>query len=356
MEKLKRVILLCFSIFIFSGVLYSETISPEVIEKVRESIVLLSSNESSTPSVKSPNALCAGVVIDEVGHILTNFHCIYKQKIINLYYYDENDWKEYEVKVIGKDPLADLALLEVPERTKKVSYLKIANVDDIQMGMEVFAFGHPMGMAWSLSRGIISSKDRHSRHPFIKSLQTDAAINKGNSGGPLLNLKGEIIGINTLMISRNQQNAGVGISIRSDVVRSSLAKMLERGQVDRPAIGVMIVALIGKESQQNKLIIDHPELKKIIPNTYGLLIRKDPAELPVGIEVWDTIVGVNNIPVNNGVEFSDQLIKYDIGTKIELTLIRNKRYIQVEVPLKVLPLQTELMYGKKLLIPPKRIP
>ena len=77
MEKLKRVFLLCFSIFIFSGVLYSETISPEVIEKVRESIVLLSSNESSTPSAQSPNALCSGVVIDEAGHILTNFHCLY---------------------------------------------------------------------------------------------------------------------------------------------------------------------------------------------------------------------------------------------------------------------------------------
>ena len=356
MEKLKRVFLLCFSIFIFSGVLYSETISPEVIEKVRESIVLLSSNESSTPSAQSPNALCAGVVIDEIGHILTNFHCIYKQKIINLYYYDENDWKEYEVKVVGKDPLADLALLEVPKRTKKVPYLKITDVDDIQLGMEVFAFGHPMGMAWSLSRGIISSKDRHSRHPYIKSLQTDAAINKGNSGGPLLNLKGEIVGINTLMISRNQQNAGVGISIRSDVVKNSLVKMLERGRVDRPAIGVMIISLLGRENQRNTLIKDNPELKKILPNTYGLLIRKDPAELPVGIEVWDTIVGVNNIPVNNGVEFSDQLIKYNIGTKIKLTLIRNKRYIQVEVPLKVLPVPADLMYGKKLLIPPKKIP
>jgi S1-C subfamily serine protease len=244
----------------------------------------------------------------------------------------------------------------VSKRTKKVPYLKIADVDDIHMGMEVFAFGHPLGMAWSLSRGIISSKDRHSRHPYIKSLQTDAAINKGNSGGPLLNLKGEIVGINALIVSRNQQNAGVGISIRSDVVKSSLAKMLERGRVDRPAIGVMIVSLYGKESQQNKLIKDNPELKKIIPNTYGLLIQKDPAGLPTGIEVWDTIVGVNNIPVNNGVEFSDQLIKYDIGTKIKLTLIRNKRYIQVEVPLKVLPLRTELMYGKKLLIPPKKIP
>jgi S1-C subfamily serine protease len=118
----------------------------------------------------------------------------------------------------------------------------------------------------------------------------------------------------------------------------------------------MIVPLIGKERYQTKLIKDNPELKKILPNTYGLLIRKDPAELPVGIEVWDTIVGVNNIPVNNGVEFSDQLIKYNIGTKIKLTLIRNKRYIQVEVPLKVLPVPTELLYGKKLLIPPKKIP
>ena len=102
-------------------------------------------------------------------------------------------------------------------------------------------------------------------------------------------------------------------------------------------------------------IITLKPLKKIIPSTYGLLIRKDPAELPVGIEVWDTIVGVNNIPVNNGVEFSDQLIKYNIGTKIKLTLIRNKRYIQVEVPLKVLPLKVKLMYDRNLinpLIPP----
>ncbi len=354
MEKLKRVLLLCFSIFVFSGVTYSETLAPEIIERVRESIVLLSSNESSTPSAR--NALCSGVVIDKVGHILTNFHCIYKQKIINLYYYDENDWKEYDVKVIGKDPLADLALLEVPARTKEVPYLEIADANDIQMGMEVFAFGHPMGLAWSLSRGIVSSKDRHARHPYIKSLQTDAAINKGNSGGPLLNLKGEIVGINALIVSKNQQSAGVGISIRSDVVKSSLTAMLERGRVDRPAIGVMIITLIGKEHQQNKLIKDNPELKKILPNTYGLLIGKDNAELPAGLERWDTIVGVNNIPVNNGVEFSDQLVKYDIGNKIELTLIRNKRYIQIEVPLKVLPVKVDLMYGKGLIKPIPPLP
>ena len=347
MEKLKRVFLLCFSIFVFSGVSYSETLSPEVIERVRESIVLLSSNESATPSAQSPNALCTGVVIDKVGHILTNFHCIYKQKIINLYYYDEEDWKEYEVKVIGKDPLADLALLEVSERTEEVPHLEIANEEDVHMGMEVFAFGHPMGMAWSLSKGIISSKDRHARHPYIKSLQTDAAINKGNSGGPLLNLKGEIVGINTLLVSRNQQYSGVGIAIRSDVVKYSLAQMLERGRVDRPAIGVQIITLIGKEEQQNRILKDNPELKKILPNTYGLIISKDTTDIPEGLKPWDTIVGINNVPVNTGVEFSGELIKNNIGDTIKLTLIRNRRYIQVEVPLKVLPIPIEMMYDKK---------
>ena len=365
MEKLKRVFLLCFSIFIFSGVLYSETISPEVIEKVRESIVLLSSNESSTPSVQSPNALCAGVVIDEVGHILTNFHCIYKQKIINLYYYDENDWKEYEVKVIGKDPLADLALLEVPERTKKVSYLKIANVDDIQLGMEVFAFGHPMGMAWSLSKGIISSTNRYARHPYIKAIQIDAAINKGNSGGPVINSKGEIVGVASLLVSRTTQNAGVGIAIRGDVAKKSLAVMLELGKVDRPAIGVSIIPLWGKTGQREKILKDNPDIKRSIPNTYGLLVSKATPKRPIpkGLNPWDTIIGIKDTLINNDVEFSEQLLKYKIGQTITVSILRDKRFMRIDnITLKILPVPTDLMYGNLLKptlpipIKPKKIP
>ena len=192
MEKLRRVLLLCFSILIFSGVSV-QAITKEVIEEVKKSVVLLSLNKLKNPPVDARNALCSGTVINEKGHILTNFHCVYKQKTINMYYWDEDDWHEYTVKVIGEDPLADLVVLEVIGLKRKVPYLKFAKKDDIYSGSEVFAFGHPMGMAWSLSKGIISSTERYARHPYIKSVQIDAAINKGNSGGPVFNYKGEII-------------------------------------------------------------------------------------------------------------------------------------------------------------------
>ena len=219
MEKLRRVFLLCFSILIFFSVSV-QAITKEVVEQVRKSVVLLSINKLENPPVNARNGLCSGAVINEQGHILTNFHCVYEQKTLLMYYWDEEDWHEYKVKVIGIDPLADLALLEVIGLTRKVPYLKFADDEGIYPGAEVFALGHPMGMAWSLSKGIISSTERYARHPYIKSIQIDAAINKGNSGGPVINEQGEIVGIASLLVSRTNQNAGVGIAIRADVCKT----------------------------------------------------------------------------------------------------------------------------------------
>ena len=204
-----------------------------IIETSKESIVLLSTSPFEDPTEDaSKNAVCTGAVIDEMGHILTNYHCIHNQKSILLNFHDENDIDEYEVDVIGIDPLADLALLKVINNEKKLPYLTFTkNIKDIKSGMNVFALGHPMGMAWSITKGVISSNERYARHPYIHALQTDAAINKGNSGGPLLNMRGEIIGINTLMVSRISENAGVGLAIRSDVVQSSIDSMIKTGEV-----------------------------------------------------------------------------------------------------------------------------
>ena len=350
MEKLRRVLLLCFSILIFSGVSV-QAITREVIEEVRKSVVLLSLNKLENPSVDTRNALCSGTVINEQGHILTNFHCVYEQKTMNLYYWDEDDWHEYTVEIIGKDPLADLAVLKVVGLTRKVPYLKFADNEDIYPGAEVFAFGHPMGMAWSLSKGIISSTERYARHPYIKSIQIDAAINKGNSGGPVLNEKGEIVGIASLLVSRTNQNAGVGIAIRADIAKKSLAKMLATGKVDRPALGVMIIPLFGKDKQREKILKDNPSINTSIPNTYGLMIsdKNKPIDpLPKGLKAWDTIVGINDIAINNDVEFAEQLRKYKIGDTVNINIIRDKRFIQVDnVTLKVFPVPTDKMYGNR---------
>ena len=318
-----------------------------VIKKARQSVVLMSMNPNVDPETDpTKTGLCSGVVIDDIGHVLTNFHCTYKQKFLRLFYFDENDWQNYEVKVIGSDPLADLALLEVIGKEEPIPYLKFADdTKDIEAGQEVFALGHPMGMVWTVTRGIVSSTERFARHPFIKAIQTDAAINKGNSGGPLMNMRGEIVGINALIISKISENAGVGLAIRGDIAKKSLESMLVSGRVDRPAVGIMIMPLNNKR-QRNKIIKEFPKLKpEFIPNTFGVVIR--PAEnLPKRLKKFDTIIGVNGKMINDGLQFSDEIYKYNIGDTVTLTLIRKQRFLKVDVTLKVFPVDASKMYSK----------
>jgi len=316
-----------------------------VIERAKQSVVILSMNPNVDPEIDpKKTGLCSGVVIDEVGHVLTNFHCVYKQNYIRLYYYDLNDWENYEVNVIGLDPLADLALIEVIGKEEPMPHLEFAeDAGKIKSGTDVFALGHPMGMAWTVTKGIVSSTERYSRHPFIKAIQTDAAINKGNSGGPLLNMKGEIVGINALIVSKNQQNAGVGLAIRGDIVKKSFESMLVTGRVDRPAVGIMIMPL-AQSKQRNKIIKEYPKLKQeFIPNSFGVFVRPDE-NLPKGLKKFDTIIGVNGEMINDGLQFSDELYKYKIGETITLTIVRKRRYLKVDVPLKVFPVNADKMY------------
>ncbi|NWJ43447.1 PDZ domain-containing protein, partial [Marine Group I thaumarchaeote] len=204
---------------------------------------------------------------------------------------------------------------------------------------------HPMGMAWTVTKGIISSSERYTRHPFIKAIQTDSAINKGNSGGPLLNMKGEIVGINALIISKNQQNAGVGLAIRGDIVKKSFESMLVTGRVDRPAVGIMIMPL-SRTKQRDKIIKEFPKLKpEFIPNTFGVFVRPDE-HLPKGLKKFDTIIGVNGEMINDGLQFSDELYKYKIGETVTLTIVRKRKYLKVDVTLKVFPIDADAMYSQ----------
>ena len=318
-----------------------------VIERAKKSVILLSMNPNVDPETDpSQTGLCSGVVIDEVGHILTNFHCVYNQNYLRLYYYDEDDWQNYEVNVIGLDPLADLALIEVIGKEEPIPHLEFAeNAGKIKSGTDVFALGHPMGMAWTVTKGIISSTERYARHPFIKAIQTDSAINKGNSGGPLMNMRGEIVGNNALIVSRISENAGVGLAIRGDIAEKSVKSMLDTGRVDRPAVGIMIMPL-GQPKQRDKIINEFPILKpKFIPNTFGIFVRPDE-NLPKGMKKFDTIIGVNDEMTNDGLQFSDEISKYNIGDTVTLTIVRKRRYLKVDIPLKVFPVDADAMYSQ----------
>ena len=218
MKKLKLLGLMCFSIFVISCATNSNNISVKennndfssVIERVKASIVYVMASDLEDPTTNpAQNSACSGVVVEK-NYIITNYHCIHNQKFLRIFYWDENDWEEHEVSIIGRDPLADLALLEVTDRETPAPFLKFAE-GELKAGDEVFAMGHPMGMTWTVTKGILSNTDRFARHPYVKAVQTDAAINRGNSGGPLMNMKGEIVAINSLMISKVNENAGIAI-------------------------------------------------------------------------------------------------------------------------------------------------
>ena len=239
-----------------------------------------------------------------------------------------------------------MALIKVIGKEEPIPYLEFAeDVGKIKSGTDVFALGHPMGMAWTVTKGIVSSTERYARHPFIKAIQTDSAINKGNSGGPLLNMKGEIVGINALIISRISENAGVGLAIRGDVVKKSFESMLTTGRVDRPAVGIMIMPL-SQRNQRDKIIKEFPKLKPaFIPNTFGVFVRPNE-NLPKGLKKFDTIIELNGKMTNDGLQFSDEINKYNIGEMVTLTIIRKQRFLKVDVPLKVFPVNADAMYSK----------
>ena len=358
MKNIKYYSLICFFV-IFLCVPFSISAQENfesVIERVKKSVVLLSTNPNVDPETNpKKTGLCTGVVVNDIGHVLTNFHCVHNQNYIRLFYHDIDDWQIYEVNVIGLDPLADLALIRVIGKENPIQHLDFAkDAEKIKEGMDVFALGHPMGMVWTVTKGIISSTERYSRHPFIKALQTDTAINKGNSGGPLMNMQGEIVGINALIVSKISENAGIALAIRGDIAKKSLDSMLINGKVDRPAVGIMIMPLL-QIKQRNKIIKEFPNLKEnFVPNTFGIFVRPD-VNLPKGLKEFDTIVGINDELTNSGLEFSDEIYKYNIGDTITLTIIRKQRFKKVDVTLKIFPVNADAMYSQRALpLKPKK--
>ena len=354
MKFIKQFCLICFSIFIFSCATNSVNISdntkdnndfPTVIDRVKESIVLITASQNEDPNINAnQNSMCSGAVID-LQYIITNYHCIYNNKFIKIFFWNKEDWNSYDVEVIGIDPLADLALLRAIDKDEPVPELKFST-EEIKSGQDVFAMGHPMGMVWSVSKGVISHEDRYARHPYVHSVQTDAAINTGNSGGPLLNMKGEIVGINTLIISKVKESAGIGIAIRKDTVQKSFETMLEKGKVDRPAIGIMVVGLGTSDDQRTKLYKENPSAKPgQIPSTFGMLVNKSDT-MPGNIKEFDTVIAVDDKLINTHVDLSNILEEYNVGDTVTVTIIRERRFLKLDIPLKIFEVPVEQMYKR----------
>ena len=280
----------------------------------------------------------SGFVIDKEGHILTNYHVIADARQVEVTLHNR---KKYKATVVGTDPPHDLAIIQIkaPDLVPAV----LGDSRNLQVGQKVYAIGNPFGLSGTMTRGIVSSI-RPVREPngatIDEAIQTDAAINPGNSGGPLMNWHGEVIGINTMILSSVNQNAGIGFAIPINTAKAVLNDLVTLGRVRRPALGVRTIPI-------------SPELADEIglPADYGLLIVQvtpgssaEQAGLRGGTERaylgnipimlgGDLIVAIEGEKVQDEQDLAQVMNNHRAGDTVKVTVYRGKKKMDVNVSL-----------------------
>jgi len=261
-----------------------------------------------------------GFFITADGYILTNNHMVEKDKTTSVTVTTLGG-KEYNAKIVGTDPSTDLALLKI--QAKDMPFAELGDSGLVKVGEWVLAIGNPLGMEHTVTAGIVSYKGRQiDTQSYQDFIQTDAAINRGNSGGPLLNMKGEVIGINsTILTSGFAGNIGIGFAIPSSIAKKVVVQLKEKGRVIRGRLGVQIRDLTeGMVKQWNLKSKAGAVVISIEPDS--------PAEL-AKIRQYDVISQVNGEPVKNGDDLRFRIADILPGGKVSLTVVRDGKETNV---------------------------
>ena len=261
----------------------------------------------------------SGVIVDAInGYILTNHHVIEGAEKIQI---SLITGETLDAEVIGSDPATDIALLKVD--SKNLIDIKIGDSDIVQVGDFVIAIGNPFGLSHTVTSGIVSALGRTgiSNNGYEDFIQTDASINPGNSGGALVNMKGELVGINSAIISRSGGNVGIGFAVPSEIAQSIMQQILDFGEVRRGLLGVSIQSIDPENASALGVEID-----------YGALISSiEPgsAAEKAGLQVDDIIIQIDNEKISNSRELANAIGLKGSGEEVEIQLVRNNNKINV---------------------------
>ncbi len=273
----------------------------------------------------------SGVIISADGYIVTNNHVVDRADKIEI---TLNNERTYTAEVIGQDPNTDLALIKINE--KDLPFINFGNSDDVKIGEWVLAVGNPFNLTSTVTAGIISAKGRNINilqrgsgtkdFPLESFIQTDAAVNPGNSGGALVSATGNLIGINTAIASQTGSFTGYSFAIPSNIVKKVTEDLLEYGIVQRAFIGVSIQNVNQQVANDYKL----PNLKGVMVNG----ITKDGAAKSAGIQVNDVILKVGTIEVNDVPELQEQIGSFRPGEKASITIRRGSEIKSLTIVLR----------------------
>ena len=265
-------------------------------------------------------AIGSGVIVNaDKGYVLTNNHVVVNATSIKVTLQDGRDFK---AKLIGRDPETDIAVLQI--KAKSLTALPMADSSKLQVGDFVVAVGDPFGLGQTVTSGIVSALSRTtSMSGYQDFIQTDASINPGNSGGALVNLKGQLVGVNSEILSRSGGNIGIGFAIPSDLARTIMDQLIAHGKVVHGHIGVMIQNLT-------------PELAKALGvNTdHGVVVSRVMSDSPAqkaGLKNEDVIVAANGKKVTDALELRNAVGLLEIGHKVDLTVLRGDKTLHVDV-------------------------
>ena len=285
----------------------------------------------NSPSQRPMTGLGSGFIIDKEGIIVTNNHVIEGADEITVIMSDQT---EFTAELLGRDPKADLAVLKIEPGQNELTAVQWGDSDLMRVGDWSIAIGNPLGLGGTVTAGIISaiSRDLRGSSPYVKFLQTDASINRGNSGGPLFNVEGKVIGINTAIISQTGGSIGLGFAIPSNSAKKIVQQLKDFGRTKRGWLGVQIQPVskdfaesLGLENEKGAFV------SNVNP--------KGPSK-KAGIEDGDVILKFNDIEIVKMTDLPRVVAESDVGSIAKVEIWRKNKKIIIEVELGELPEQT----------------
>lgn len=267
----------------------------------------------------------SGVILTEDGYIVTNHHVIDNADVIDV---TLNDNRSFKGRLIGSDENTDLALIKI-EVDEKLPALPVGNSDDLKIGEWVLAVGNPFNLTSTVTAGIVSAKARTLGvyNGGIESfIQTDAAINQGNSGGALVNARGELVGINSVLTSPTGSYAGYGFAIPTSIMTKVVNDLKEYGTVQRAILGIMGGTVTSELAEEKDL--------GTVDGVYVSEVMADGGAQEAGIEVGDVIIAVDGTKIKNMAQMQEVFTKHQPGDKVKITVLRKKKEKELDVVLK----------------------
>jgi serine protease DegQ len=272
------------------------------------------------PEQQTKQSRGSGVIIDaKKGHVVTNHHVVDRADTIAITLLDG---REFQAELVGSDPETDVALLKMP--TDNLTALPLADSDELQVGDFVVAIGNPFGLGQTVTSGIVSALKRSGLgiEGYEDFIQTDASINPGNSGGALVNLRGELVGVNTAIIAPGGGNVGIGFAIPSNMVNQVISHLEQYGEVRRGRLGIQIQDLT-------------PTLASAfgLPNNRGAVVAKvepgTPAE-QAGLQSGDIIISLNEVGILSATELRNRVGLLRVGETVKMTVVRQGKKLNLQ--------------------------